>query len=407
MKKTIVIGGGPAGMMAALAAAKSGDSVTLLEKNEKLGKKLYITGKGRCNLTNDCDERAFLDNVVHNARFMYSAIAGFSHWDLMALIESQGCPLKVERGNRVFPASDKSSDIIRAFSKALGAAQVDVRLHAEVTAILVEADRAVGVTLAGGEILAVDKVVMATGGLSYRSTGSDGWGLREAERLGHALTPCRPSLVGIKTKETWPKALQGLTLKNIEAALYRGERLQTKLRGEVLMTHFGLSGPLILTFSALMDEAPECYQVVLDLKPALAEAQLDARLLRDFDQFKNRQIDHTLEALLPRRMIPVILTAAGVAGDKKTNQISRTERKSLTAVLKHLPLTIQGFDDPNTAIVTAGGVSTAEINPKTMASKRIAGLYFAGEMIDVDGFTGGFNIQIAASTGFAAGTRRE
>lgn len=394
-------------MTAALAAAKSGDSVTLLEKNEKLGKKLYITGKGRCNLTNDCDEHTFLDNVVHNARFMYSAIAGFSHWDLMALIESQGCPLKVERGNRVFPVSDKSSDIIRAFGKALGAAQVDVRLHAEVTAILVAADRAVGVALVGGETLAADKVVMATGGLSYRSTGSDGWGLREAERLGHTLAPCRPSLVGIEIKETWLKVLQGLTLKNIEAALYCGERLQTKLRGEVLMTHFGLSGPLILTFSALMDEAPERYRVVLDLKPALTEAQLDARLLRDFDQFKNRQIDHTLKALLPKRMIPVILAAAGVVGDKKINQISRVERKSLTAVLKHLPLTIRGFYDPNTAIVTAGGVSTAEINPKTMASKRIAGLYFAGEMIDVDGFTGGFNIQIAASTGFAAGTRRE
>lgn len=407
MKKTIVIGGGPAGMTAALTAAKSGDSVTLLEKNEKLGKKLYITGKGRCNLTNDCDEYTFLDNVVHNARFMYSAIAGFSHWDLMALIESQGCPLKVERGNRVFPVSDKSSDIIRAFGKALGAAQVDVRLHAEVTAILVAADRAAGVALVGGEILAADKVVMATGGLSYRSTGSDGWGLREAERLGHTLAPCRPSLVGIEIKETWLKALQGLTLKNIEAALYCGERLQTKLRGEVLMTHFGLSGPLILTFSALMDEAPERYRVVLDLKPALTEAQLDARLLRDFDQFKNRQIDHTLKALLPKRMIPVILAAAGVVGDKKINQISRVERKSLTAVLKHLPLTIRGFYDPNTAIVTAGGVSTAEINPKTMASKRIAGLYFAGEMIDVDGFTGGFNIQIAASTGFAAGIRRE
>jgi predicted Rossmann fold flavoprotein len=407
MKKTIVIGGGPAGMTAALAAAKSGDSVILLEKNEKLGKKLYITGKGRCNLTNDCDARTFLDNVVHNARFMHSAIAGFSHWDLMDLIASQGCPLKVERGNRVFPVSDKSSDIIRAFGKALSTARVEVRLHAEATAISAAADRAVGVTLAGGETLAADKVVMATGGLSYRSTGSDGWGLREAERLGHTLTPCRPSLVGVKTKEAWPKALQGLTLKNIEAALYCGERLRSKLRGEVLMTHFGLSGPLILTFSALMDEAPERYRVVLDLKPALAETQLDVRLLRDFDRFKNRRISHTLEALLPRRMIPVILAAAGVAGDKKTNQISRAERKALAAALKHLPLAIQGFYDPNTAIVTAGGVSTAEINPKTMASKRIAGLYFAGEMIDVDGFTGGFNIQIAASTGFAAGTRRE
>lgn len=394
-------------MTAALAAAKSGDSVILLEKNEKLGKKLYITGKGRCNLTNDCDARTFLENVVHNARFMHSAIAGFSHWDLMDLIEAQGCPLKVERGHRVFPVSDKSSDIIRAFGKALGAAQVDVRLQAEAAAILVEADRAVGVTLAGGETLAADKIVMATGGLSYRSTGSDGWGLREAERLGHSLTPCRPSLVGLKTKEAWPQTLQGLTLKNIEAALYCGKRLQTQLRGEVLMTHFGLSGPLILTFSALMDEAPEQYRVVLDLKPALAEAQLDARLLRDFDQFKNRQIDHTLEALLPKRMIPVILELAGIAGDKKTNQISRAERKALGVAVKQVPLTVRAFYDPNTAIVTAGGVATAEINPKTMASKRIAGLYFAGEMIDVDGFTGGFNIQIAASTGFAAGTRRE
>ncbi len=284
---------------------------------------------------------------------------------------------------------------------------MDVRLQAEAAAILVEADRAVGVTLAGGETLAADKIVMATGGLSYRSAGSDGWGLREAERLGHSLTPCRPSLVGLKTKEAWPQTLQGLTLKNIEAALYCGERLQTQLRGEVLMTHFGLSGPLILTFSALMDEAPEQYRVVLDLKPALAEAQLDARLLRDFDQFKNRQIDHTLEALLPKRMIPVILELAGIAGDKKTNQISRAERKALGVAVKQVPLTVRAFYDANTAIVTAGGVATAEINPKTMASKRIAGLYFAGEMIDVDGFTGGFNIQIAASTGFAAGTRRE
>lgn len=397
-------------MTAAIAAARSGDAVTLVEKNEKLGKKLYITGKGRCNLTNDCDEMTFIDHVVHNPSFMYSAIYSFTHDDLMQLIEANGCPLKVERGNRVFPVSDKSSDVIKAFRRALEAEpNVQILLNTEAKLLCFDDahERVTGLKLANGEVLTADKIILATGGLSYRSTGSTGWGHQAAKVAGHTVTPCRPSLVGLKTKETWPQDLQGLTLKNVETTLWHhshgSRRKIDTIRGELLLTHFGISGPIVLTFSAQIDDAPSDYSVTIDLKPALDFEKLDARLLRDFAKAPNKQIDHGLKDLLPKKMIPVMLTLAGIDPTKRINQISKAERHALVVTLKKIEVHIADFYDFNSAIVTSGGVDVKEVDPGTMASKKVRGLYLAGELLDVDGVTGGFNIQIAASTGYLAG----
>lgn len=406
-EQVIVIGGGPAGMMAAYTAASGGDAVILCEKNEKLGKKLYITGKGRCNLTNFCDQETFLKNVVHHPRFLYSSISRFDREDLMDFITRYGCRLKVERGQRVFPESDKSSDIIKAFRKALESAGVEVRLNTPVISIVTQEDEAVGVKLADGTVLEGDKIIVATGGLSYRSTGSDGWGLDAAEKLGHKVTPCRPSLVGLKTKETWPAQVQGLALKNVDVTLtHKGKKMRTE-RGEMLLTHFGVSGPLILTDSAYMDDAPETYRLILDFKPALSDQKLDQRIQREIKANDRKQVVHALASLFPKKLMPIVLDLAGVDKTKTANQITKAERRAIVDALKRQTLQISDFLDINTAIVTSGGVSVKEIDPKTMASKRIRHLYFAGEMIDVDGLTGGFNIQIAATTGFVAGTRSE
>lgn len=406
-EQVIVIGGGPAGMMAAYTAASGGDAVILCEKNEKLGKKLYITGKGRCNLTNFCDQETFLKNVVHHPRFLYSSISRFDREDLMDFITRYGCRLKVERGQRVFPESDKSSDIIKAFRRALESAGVEVRLNTPVTSIVTRENEAVGVKLADGTVLKGDKIVVATGGLSYRLTGSDGWGLDAAEKLGHRVSPCRPSLVGLKTKETWPAQVQGLALKNVDVTLtHKGKKVRTE-RGEMLLTHFGVSGPLILTDSAYMDDAPETYRLILDLKPALSDQTLDQRIQRELKVNDRKQVVHALASLLPKKLMPIMLDLAGVDRTKTANQITKTERRAIVDALKRQTLQISDFLDINTAIVTSGGVSVKEIDPKTMASKRIRHLYFAGEMIDVDALTGGFNIQIAATTGFVAGTRSE
>lgn len=404
MNRIIIIGAGPAGMACAIAAADYFESVVVLEKNEKPGKKLYITGKGRCNVTNACDDEAFMNSIVHNSRFMYSAFRQFDNRDWMDLIEAAGCSLKVERGQRVFPVSDKSSDIIRALGRAMADRGVELRLGTKVKEIAVDDSRvATGVRLSDGTVLTADRVVIATGGLSYVSTGSDGWGMAEAGRLGHRIVPCRPSLVGLDTKEKWPGELQGLTLKNVDVTLRHKNKAVETLRGELLLTHFGISGPTVLSLSAKMDADPAEYTVEVDLKPALTDKQLDQRILRDFEKFNNRDLRNGLGELLPSRMIPVVLSLAGIDGDKKVNQIGKDERKKLVRVLKGMSLQITDFYDMNTAVVTSGGVDVREINPKTMESKLIPHLHFAGEIIDVDGLTGGFNIQIAASTGYAAG----
>lgn len=406
-ENVIVIGGGPAGMMAAYSAASEGSTVILCEKNEKLGKKLYITGKGRCNLTNFCDQETFLKNVIHHPRFLYSSISRFDRENLMDFVTDNGCELKVERGQRVFPKSDKSSDIIKAFRRALISAGVEVRLNTPVASIVTQDDEALGVKLNDGTTLEADKIIVATGGLSYRSTGSDGWGLQAAKALGHTVTPCRPSLVGVKTKETWPSQVQGLALKNVDVTLvHKGKKLRTE-RGEMLLTHFGVSGPLILTDSAYMDDAPETYQLILDLKPALTDQKLDQRIQRELRANERKQVVHALGSLLPKKLMPIMLNLAGVDQTKTANQITKAERHAVVDALKRQKLQISDFLDINTAIVTSGGVSVKEINPKTMASKKIRHLYFAGEMIDVDALTGGFNIQIASTTGFVAGTRSE
>ena len=405
---TLVIGGGPAGMTAAIAAADAGDEVTLIERNEKLGKKLYITGKGRCNLTNICDDEVFFKNVVHNGRFLFSAMSRFNRWDLMGLIEDNGCPLKTERGGRVFPVSDKSSDVIKAYKKALDTRGVNIEYNAKVTDLnslkTNETVRITGVKLSDGRTLDADKIILAAGGNSYRQTGSDGNGYAFAKALGHHIVAPRPSLIGLVCRENWPGELSGLTLKNVDVMLlHHGKKIKC-LRGEVLLTHFGLSGPVILTMSAYCDDNPKNYTLSIDLKPALTDKQLDARILRDFEQVPNKKIDNALKKLLPVSLITVVRKMAGIDAEIKVNALDKASRKRLVYQIKNLTFHITDFFDPNTAIVTSGGIDTREINPKSMASKLVDGLYFAGEIIDVDAVTGGFNIQIAASTGFAAGS---
>lgn len=395
-------------MCAAIAAARSGCQVDLFEQNEKLGKKLYITGKGRCNLTNDCDRETFFENIMHNPRFLYGAYAAFNQYDLMDLVEKADCPLKTERGNRVFPVSDKSSDIIKAFSKVLDMAGVRVHFNSRVINISKEISdngepKVTGILLDNGSTLSADRVIMATGGVSYRSTGSDGFGLKLAGDLGHTLVPVRPSLVGLTTNADWPKALQGLSLRNVTLTLKKKGKRIYREQGEMLFTHFGVSGPLVLTASTKMDGDPADYSLELDLKPALSEEQLRNRVLRDFQKHSKKQLENGLTELLPKRLIPVIIEKANIDSKKYINQISKQERLRLEQILKCLPVSITGFAPMDTAIVTAGGISVKDIRSKDMSSKIIQGLFFAGEMMDVDALTGGFNIQIAASTGWLAG----
>ena len=405
--KIAIIGGGPAGMLAAIAAAESGHKAELYEQNEKLGKKLYITGKGRCNVTNACELPDFFDNIVTNKNFLYSALYTFTNDQLMALLEAGGCPLKTERGGRVFPESDKSSDIIKALKKLLERRGVAVHLNTRVAEIVAEDGRLLGIRLATEEVVPYDKVILATGGVSYRSTGADGSGLAMAQKLGHSVTDLRPSLVGVCTAEPWVKALQGLSLKNVGLTLYKKGRKLKNMMGEMLFTHFGVSGPLVLTASAYMKPPYEDYSLAVDLKPALTLEQLDSRLQRDFEKYQRKHFINGLTDLLPSKMIPVMVEYSGIPADKVINQITREERRRLAQAFKAMTLTVTGLQDINAAIITSGGVSVKEIDPGTMASKKIDGLYFAGEMIDVDALTGGFNIQIAASTGWLAGWTEE
>ncbi len=405
--RVLVVGGGPAGMMAAIQAAKQGSTVTLLEQNEKLGKKLFITGKGRCNVTNDCDVTELFDSVVSNKKFLYSAFYSFSNQDVKDFFEEQGLRLKVERGRRVFPASDKSSDVIKALGNALKKLEVKIRLRTRVDQVLTENDIVCGVRLSDGECLNADKVILATGGVSYKSTGSDGSGLVMAEKLGHQVTKLRPGLVGMCTKEAWVRDMQGLTLKNVAVSIGKkqGKKPLYEDFGELLFTHYGVSGPMILSASSrLGDELEkEDLYIKIDLKPALSKEQLDSRILRDFEERKNADLSNAMVHLLPKSMIPVMLHVCGLDPAKKVNEVTRGEREQLVKGMKEFPLTINGLRDIQEAIITRGGVTVKEVDPSTMESKIVKNLYLAGEMLDLDALTGGYNLQIAWSTGYLAG----
>lgn len=400
----LVAGGGAAGMMAALFAARAGASVTLLERNEKLGKKIYITGKGRCNLTNDCSLEEFLRQVPRNPRFLYGALNRFGPQDMMALMEEAGCPVEVQRGQRVFPRSEKASDVIRALARLMEQAGVRVRLHSRIQSLIVQEGRAAGVVLENGERLEADAVILALGGQSYPMTGSTGDGYALARGAGHHVLPPEAVLSALETVEDWPRALQGLALKNVRLTLRSGRKtLYTEL-GEMLFTHFGISGPLVLEMSCHLPAELAQAQVTLDLKPGLTPEQLDLRLQRDFAAQPRKQLQNVLPGLLPLRLSALFPDLAGVSGERVCGQITRGEREQLGAALKALPITLRARRPLAEAIVTRGGVDVKEIQPATMESKLLPGLYFAGEMIDVDAHTGGFNLQIAFSTGALAGS---
>ena len=403
MSDIVVIGGGAAGMMAAVFAARAGGNVTLLEKNEKLGKKVYITGKGRCNLTNDCDLDEFLAQVPRNPRFLYSALSFFSSRDMMALLEENGCPVTVQRGKRVFPSSEKASDVTKALTSLLRKLNVRVCLNAEVNSLAAEGGMLTGVELKNGTFQRADAVILACGGLSYPSTGSTGDGYRFAKALGHTVVLPSPVLVGLETEETWPRSLQGLSLRNVTLSLSNGKKtLYTEL-GEMLFTHFGISGPLALEASCHLPVPPAGTKLSLDLKPGLTREQLDARLRRDFSEAGKKQLKSVLPGLLPASLAEIFPSLCGIDGALPCNQVTGAQREKLLNTLKALPLTVKSPRPLEEAVVTRGGVSVKEIEPGTMRSKLIPNLYFAGEMIDVDAHTGGFNLQIAWSTGALAG----
>lgn len=397
-----VVGGGPAGMMAAIAAGEQGADVTLFDGNEKLGKKLYITGKGRCNVTNDADSDAFFKNIPRNPRFLYSCYAAFDNRALMKRIEDAGVKLKVERGGRVFPQSDKASDITKALERMMSKSGVRVCLRSKVKEILPSDD---GFDLClPGQTRHFDRVILACGGASYPSTGSDGSGYALAKGLGHTVTEILPSLIPIVTKEDWCRSLQGLSLKNVKLSAKAGKKLLFDELGEMLFTHFGISGPLVLSLSSVIaGKDLDGIDIRIDLKPGLTREQLERRLLRDFEARARGQISTVLDGLLPRSLTPVIAETAGVAAETAVSQVSRAQREKLMDALKGLPVHAAGFRPIAEAIVTRGGVSIKEVDPKTMESKIVPGVYLCGEMLDVDGFTGGFNIQIAMSSGCAAG----
>lgn len=406
-KKLIVVGGGAAGMMAALFAARAGARVLLLERNEKLGKKVYITGKGRCNVTNAADEEEFMRRILRNPRFMYASFAALSNQELMQLIESLGVPLKVERGERVFPVSDHSNDVIQALHRELERLGVEIRCNCRVASLMADEGRCEGVTTEAGEKLFADAVILATGGASYPSTGSTGDGYALAEATGHKVEEPLPSLVPIETKESWPATLMGLTLKNVRLSAYqaggRKEKCIYSEMGEMLMTHFGVSGPLVLTLSGLLPRDLSNVRLSIDLKPALDAQTLDARLVRDFRELSRKQLSAVMDGLVPHNLGQQLLVLARISGAAPVHSVTAEQRHALVELLKNVPLTpkrLRGFDE---AIVTRGGVCVKDVNPSTMESKRLPGLFFAGELLDVDATTGGFNLQIAFSTGALAG----
>lgn len=396
-------------MMAAYAAAESGHAVTLLEQNEKLGKKLFITGKGRCNLTNASDMEQLFANVVSNRKFLYSAFYSYDNEQVISFFESHGMPTKTERGNRVFPVSDHSSDVIAALSAALRGQHVEVLLHTKVKRLLLEKreeeKRVTGVELADHTKMHADAVIVATGGISYPSTGATGDGYRMAEESGHKMVSPTPALVPMELKEPWVRDLQGLSLRNVRMSVTRGKKKLYEDFGEMLFTHFGVSGPLVLSASGCIPAKAfdQELSMTIDLKPALDVEQLDHRILREFDEMKNKQFKNSLGHLLPAKMIPVMIALSGIDPDTKVNEISREQRQNLLHLFKNMPLTITGLRDFKEAIITKGGVSVKDINPSTMESKLVQGLYFCGEVLDLDALTGGYNLQIAWSTGHLAG----
>lgn len=404
MSKVIVIGGGAAGMMAAIFAARNEREVILIEQNEKLGKKLFITGKGRCNFTNACETEDLFQNVVTNPKFLYSAFYSFSNQMVMDFFEELGLSYKIERGNRVFPVSDHSSDVIKVLEKELRKQNVEVLLHTKVKSLFLEKNICKGVILSDNKKLSADSVVVATGGVSYPRTGACRDGYDFAASAGHTITDIQPSLVPFELKDECCKDLMGISLKNVSAAIYAGDKKIYSDFGEMLFTHFGVSGPIIIKASAYIHKYLEKeLKLYLDLKPALDDKQLDERLLRDFKLFQNKQLKNSLDKLLLRALVPVVIEKSGLDGEKKINELTKEERRRLAATVKKLPFTITGLRGFDEAIITKGGISVKEIDPGTMESKLTGGLYFAGEVLDLDAHTGGFNLQIAWSTGYLAG----
>lgn len=405
--RVAVIGAGAAGMIAAYRAASLGNSVVIYEKNEKTGKKIYITGKGRCNVTNASDIETIFANVNRNPKFLYSALYGFDNNEMIKLLESTGLKLKVERGNRVFPESDHSSDVIRALEKLLNSQKVKIYLNTKVNRILSDDNGVTGVELFDGRKEFFDKVIVATGGLSYPTTGSDGDGYRFAQDFGHTIVKPEPSLIPLVSKDEWVKNLQGLALKNVCLTLMNEKKVLFSEQGEMLFTHFGISGPLVLSASSFYVEnrlKGKASFLYIDLKPALSFEELDKRLLRDFEENINKNFSNALDGLLPKKLIPVIVEKSGISPYIKVNEISREQRQNLVRLLKKLEINISGTRPIDEAIITKGGISVKEINPSTMESKLIKNLYFAGEMIDIDAMTGGYNLQLAWSTGYLAGS---
>ena len=408
MKKVLVIGGGAAGMMAAVFAARGGREVHVFEKNEKLGKKLSITGKGRCNITNAGDMDTLFSSVISNPKFLYSAFYGFTNEQTIAFFEELGVPVKIERGNRVFPVSDHSSDVIGALSREMNRLGVEVHLHAEVEKILTDREdpeRIRGVRLKNGKEVAGDACIVATGGVSYPSTGSTGDGLRFAEELGLKVTELFPALVPMEVKEWYAKELQGLSLRNVTAAIYDGKKKLYEEFGEMLFTHYGVSGPIIISASSSVGKKlkEKELRLCIDLKPALSQEQLDQRILRDFEENRNKQFKNSVDRLFPAKLKPIMIELSGISAEKKVNEISKEERIRFVKLIKEFPMTLTGLRSYKEAIITKGGVSVKEIDPGTMESKKIKGLYFIGEVLDLDALTGGFNLQIAWSTAAAAG----
>ena len=405
MSKVIVIGGGAAGTVAAIFAARNGHRVELFEKNEKIGKKLFITGKGRCNVTNAGDMDALFDAVKSNPKFLYSAFYSFTNEQAMDFFEELGVRLKVERGNRVFPQSDHSSDIINALKHELERLGVEIHLCTEVKDVLVEHEKFTGIVLKNRKKVSGDACVVVTGGISYASTGSTGDGYRFAEKTGHKVTELYPSLVPMEVKEWYAKELQGLSLRNIQGTILDGNKKLYEEFGDMLFTHYGVSGPIIISASSVVGKKLQDKELTLkiDLKPALSREQLDQRVLRDFEENKNKQFKNAVDKLFPAKLKPIMIELSGISPEKKVNEISKEERLCFVDLIKNFKMTLTGLRSYNEAIITKGGVSVKDIDPGTMESKKISGLYYAGEVLDLDALTGGFNLQIAWSTGYLAG----
>ncbi len=404
-KNVVIIGGGAAGLMAAITATQKGNKVTVIEKNQKVGRKLMITGKGRCNVCNNCDIDTLINNIPKNAKFLYSSFSTFGPLELMEFFENHGVALKTERGNRVFPVSDKAADIVDALYHSVLKSGAKI-INATAEKLILKENKVIGVKLQDGEILPCDSVILATGGMSYPLTGSTGDGYRMAKELNHTVTELKPSLVPLTIHEGFCTRLSGLSLKNVTLSVFEEAKKKPLFSelGEMLFTHFGISGPLVLSASShIRYMGKKNYIAYIDLKPALSHQQLDNRILRDFAEEQNKDFINSLDKLLPKSLIPVIVKFSGIDSNIKVNQITKEQRLSLCETIKALPLHITGFRPIEEAIITSGGISVKEINPKTMESKLVNGLYFAGEIIDTDAYTGGFNLQIAFSTGYTAG----